>query len=55
MGIAFALNAAQVLGLPDSGAVLTAVVAGTLVSELIALIMAPAQAPLGHEPRSESA
>ena len=41
IGIAFALAAARVFGTPDGTPVLTAVVAGTLVSEVIALSVAP--------------
>jgi hypothetical protein len=43
LGIAFALNVHQHLAMPDAAAVLTAVVIGTLASEGVALLVAPAE------------
>ncbi len=43
LGIAFALNVHQHLATPDAAAVLTAVVIGTLASEAVAWLVAPAE------------
>jgi hypothetical protein len=48
IGLAFAIGAVKALG-PDGTAVLTAVTVGTLVSEIVALAVAPSASPRGSE------